>query len=153
MATTEVKRFWTAPRSARVLLIELNALSTICRACCAPAKVLTSRFAAVFCVAAVAMFTVPLAARPAWVMAVAPSFHESNFRLPVASAVAVTPVSPDFLLIAAASALPRATLPAAAAAVSAAPAFAPLKVAPLAARSTLSMATPLIWIPVIDTAL
>ncbi|MNN35785.1 hypothetical protein D3C81_1496470 [compost metagenome] len=36
MATTEVKRFWMAPRSARVLLIELRALSTISRACWAP---------------------------------------------------------------------------------------------------------------------
>ncbi|MNV61804.1 hypothetical protein D3C71_1543280 [compost metagenome] len=33
LATTEVKRFWMAPRSARVLLIELRALSTTSSAC------------------------------------------------------------------------------------------------------------------------
>ncbi|MNC42661.1 hypothetical protein D3C75_914810 [compost metagenome] len=43
LATTEVKRFWIAPKSARVLLIEPNALSTISRACCAPLTLVTSR--------------------------------------------------------------------------------------------------------------
>ena len=43
LATTEVKRFWIAPRSARVLLIAPRALSTISIACWAPFTVLTSR--------------------------------------------------------------------------------------------------------------
>ncbi len=46
MATTEVKRFWIAPRSARVLLIAPRALSTISIACWAPFTVLTSRLLA-----------------------------------------------------------------------------------------------------------
>ncbi|MNC30072.1 hypothetical protein D3C75_783450 [compost metagenome] len=53
LATTEVKRFWIAPRSARVLLIELSALSTISSACCAPATVETSTLSSLLEVAPV----------------------------------------------------------------------------------------------------
>ena len=36
LATTEVNRFWIAPRSARTLLTDSRALSTMPRAFCAP---------------------------------------------------------------------------------------------------------------------
>jgi len=63
LATTEVKRFWIAPRSARVLLIAPRALSTTSIACCAPFTVDTSILSA-NCLAATAGAVWPAAKVP-----------------------------------------------------------------------------------------
>ena len=117
LATTEVKRFWIAPRSARVLLIAPRALSTTSIACCAPFTVDTSILSA-NCLPGTGV----AAAKPAseLLMAVkAPalftlSLTEVRVSAPAASVSASTPVSPILALMAATTALPFAAVLAAA---------------------------------------
>ncbi|MNV65902.1 hypothetical protein D3C71_1586250 [compost metagenome] len=90
LATTEVKRFWIAPRSARVLLIAPRALSTISRACWAPLTVDTSIFSANclvpwVAVAAPARSVLNTVATPA---SLTLSLTEVRVRAPAASASA-----------------------------------------------------------------
>ncbi|MNV58109.1 hypothetical protein D3C71_1504690 [compost metagenome] len=124
LATTEVKRFWIAPRSARVLLIEPSALSTTSSACWAPFTVLMSTsFSSLPGVAAALAATTALSkpVMPALVPAVAVmplnlpslstlSLTEVRLIWPavVPSISAYTPVSPILALIAVTAAETRA---------------------------------------------
>ena len=119
LATTEVKRFWIAPRSARTLLTDSRALSTIDIAFCAPSAVVTFRSLTKLAAAPVRvppLVLVSVRPRPARVAAVAPaggvaaltprakvwpSLTEARLTTP-ALTEATTPVSPSLLLIAAA---------------------------------------------------
>ncbi len=118
LATTEVKRFWMAPRSARVLFTDSRALSTIDSACCAPSTVVTFRSltkllpAPVSVPPAVLVWVSPRLASVAGVAAalagpakasakVWPSLTDARLIAPAFNE-ASTPVSPSLPLIAAA---------------------------------------------------
>ena len=95
LATTEVKRFWIAPKSARVLLIEPSASSTRDSAFCAPVVVLTSRSMA----CSLAVVTVPVAMAAPGAGQVPSAAFTDVVSATVPATVASTPAvrSPPFL--------------------------------------------------------
>ena len=142
MATTEVKRFWMAPKSARAPLTDFRAASTISSAFWAPSNVVMSRSLAKLAVAVAAAVASAMPVRPTsvappvMVPAVMskslPALTEVMITLPASAPVpteAATPVSPSLAFTAVAMAWAMS--------VPAAPFF----------HSTSAMVTPLICMP------